>query len=597
MVAKGTNRAVPALVAGLLLAASGVGLGQEPANSSPPAAQAAPGAAAHGRNEPSSQSPHAPDDAPPGPGLFATDKPGEASKASPSGWARVPDLWPIPRPGDFLLPPQGPGYYTALDWIRGDIKDKPPASPYPPLYWNAFFDCDFRYLDAPNAQPVDCFDYLKRMHFLCSDGCDPSGWMLSVGGEFRYRYNNEIGGAFGRLNGKDDRYDLFRTRLYTDLWYRDCFRIYVEYLDAHINGEDEKPLSTDVDKSDLLNAFVDIKLFELDDHPGYARVGRQELLYGSQRLISSPDFLNARRTFEGARILWHNDDWKIDGFWVRPVLNIPDRFDFADHNRQFAGLFTTYRPAQGQAIDLYWLYLESDIPVTKGFVPGGRAGYNLNTFGMRYSGDRKMSEILGNCGRCSDLCGSLLWDMEGGVQFGDYSNRDVIAGFSSTGLGYAFNGLPMQPQLWTYFDYASGTPNLTGTGAFETFNQLFPFGHYYLGFLDEVGRENIHDLNFQATVYPAKWITFLAQYHVFRLDQARDALYGVTPGYPINRFDPSGRAGTNVGDELDLLTTFLLDRHNTLQVGYSKLFSGDFIKQTGVNTSPEYFYVQYYLRF
>jgi hypothetical protein len=57
-----------------------------------------------------------------------------------------------------------------------------------------------------------------------------------------------------------------------------------------------------------------------------------------------------------------------------------------------------------------------------------------------------------------------------GFQFGDYSNRDVTGGFSSTGLGYAFNGPPMQPHLWTYFDYASGTPNLTGSRAFETFN-------------------------------------------------------------------------------------------------------------------------------
>jgi hypothetical protein len=48
---------------------------------------------------------------------------------------------------------------------------------------------------------------------------------------------------------------------------------------------------------------------------------------------------------------------------------------------------------------------------------------------------------------------------------------------------------------------------------------------------------------------------------------------------------------------LDLLATFQLDRHSTLQAGYSKLFSGDFIKQTGVNTSPEYCYVQYYFRF
>jgi hypothetical protein len=154
----------------------------------------------------------------------------------------------------------------------------------------------------------------------------------------------------------------------------------------------------------------------------------------------------------------------------------------------------------------------------------------------------------------------------------------------------------MQPQLWAYYDYASGTPNLAGTGAFETFNQLFPFGHYYFGYIDAIGRENIHDLNFQATVYPSKWITGIAQYHIFRLDQARDALYGTSPGYPINRRSVTGAAGTDVGQELDLFVNITLDRHSTVQVGYSKFFEGDFIRETGVSTSPELFYVNYYIR-
>ncbi len=36
----------------------------------------------------------------------------------------------------------------------------------------------------------------------------------------------------------------------------------------------------------------------------------------------------------------------------------------------------------------------------------------------------------------------------------------------------------------------------------RTFQQLFPFGHFYLGYLDLVGRQNIRDLNFQLSMHP-----------------------------------------------------------------------------------------------
>jgi hypothetical protein len=495
------------------------------------------------------------------------------------------------------MPPAGPGYYTALDLIRDKCLEKPPASPYRVL----FYENDFRYLDK-GEEPVDCFDRLKRIPFGCSDGLWEHTWELSIGGEERYRLQNDMQGANGGLGNpfalrglRDNRYDLLRTRVYGDLWYKDLFRVYVEYIDAQSFNQDFPPLATDVNHSDLLNAFIDVKLLDLGGQRVYGRVGRQELFYGSQRLISPLDWVNTRRTFEGAKIFYRSEKFDLDGFWVRPVLNYPGRFDSVDYNRQFAGVWGTYRPVKGQAIDAYYLYLDSDLPVPFGGTPGGRAGYDLNTFGGRWSGDHKASELFARLQE-SALAGDILWDVEGAYQVGDFSNRLVSAGMATAGVGYHFSKLPMQPEFWAYFDYASGSRNPLGTGTFATFNQLFPFGHYYFGFLDVVGRENIHDWNFQASVYPTKWITALVQYHVFRLDQATDALYGVTPGYPVLRRDPTGAAGTNVGQELDFLANFQLDRHNSVLVGYSKLFSGDFIRQTGPSVNPELFYLQYTFR-
>ncbi len=84
------------------------------------------------------------------------------------------------------------------------------------------------------------------------------------------------------------------------------------------------------------------------------------------------------------------------------------------------------------------------------------------------------------------------------------------------------------------------------------------------------------------------------QTHIFRLDSARDALH-TAGGIPIRR-DPTGLAGTDVGTEIDFVVNFHLSQGHDLLVGYSKLFAGEFIKQTGPAVSPRLFYVQYGIR-
>ncbi len=177
-------------------------------------------------------------------------------------------------------------------------------------------------------------------------------------------------------------------------------------------------------------------------------------------------------------------------------------------------------------------------------------------------------------------------------QFGEWVNEGDAAGAVTTALGYQFADVPMDPQFWLAWDYASGTFDPATAAQHGTFNQLFPFGHYYFGFLDLVGRQNISDLNMQLDFYPTKWIVTMMQYHMFRLDSARDALYN-SGGTAIRR-DPTGRAGTDVGDEIDLITNFHLSQHQDILLGYSKLFAGQFIQHTaGPKGSPEFFYAQY----
>jgi hypothetical protein len=495
-------------------------------------------------------------------------------------WSKVPPIVPQSLTGWFFIPPwispSGPGYYSLKDYLLGEYREQAPKFPYPPLSPDAFsfYDADYRYLDDPNNTQHDWSDCYKRMHL---GEC----WLLSLGGEERVRYMHEEGG-YARITGKDNDYTLLRSRVYSDLWYRDIFRLYAEFYDAQDFGHDLAPLPIDINRADFLNLFGELKLFEYDDTPAYVRVGRQEMYFGSQRLISPLDWANTRRTFQGVRGYWHSEKLDVDAFWVQPVIVSPNHFDSPDHEQNFMGFWTTYRPKKGHEVDLYYLYLDNSrfvaMPNPFGFnrVTGG---LNCSTLGARCAGNYEQR---------------LLWDFEGMYQFGDFANQQDSAEAYTAALGYCFADLQTRPQFWINWDFASGTDNPARTHIHETFNQLFPFGHYYFGTLDVVGRQNIEDLSLQGGFFPTKWITTWLQYHMFRLDSATDALYSASGA--VIKFDRTGRAGTDVGDELDFLVNFHLSQHSDIWMGWSKLYAGAFLRSAPpgpTHISPELFWAQY----
>lgn len=502
--------------------------------------------------------------------LFAS---GSSLAATQVDWSKAPPVSPPPRAGIFVKPPMGPGYFSLLDLIDGNEREKPQVDPLPPsaLTTTPAFDFDFRYLEQP-GHDKDFFDPVKRIH-LGSD------WLLSFGGSFWYRYMHETD---SRLNaaGINNDYHLLRTRLHADLWYQDQFRLFAEMLDARALGLDLPALAIDKNHTDMLNLFADVKLGQFMDGPAYLRVGRQELLYGSQRLISTLDWANTRRTFQGVKTFWQTPAFNLDAFWVRPMVTEPNQFDNWDKDRNFVGLWGTYKAIPGQVLDLYYLSLidnriVSPANITQGNVLQGDSV--LHTIGARWVGDYER----------------ILYELEGMYQFGKRSHLDISAFSIASGVGYQLP-LPMNPQFWLRYDFASGDKNHRD-GRSNTFNQLFPFGHYYFGYIDQIGRQNIHDFNAQFTLHPQPWVTFLGQYHRFYLANKRDYLYNAAGAGTIR--DITGQSGSHVGDEIDFTINFHLSRHQDVLLGYSKLFTGEFLKNTRPGVSPDLFYAQYNFRF
>lgn len=443
-------------------------------------------------------------------------------------------------------------------------------------YKRFYYNNDFRYLNDPNNREFYFGDYFKQV---------PIGRrsLFDFGGEYRLRDQHENNLRGRNLSGTSDDFLLQRTRFYGNLKLGERIRLYGEALDSATSFQRHTPLPTEENGIEALNLFADGRLYDSDRGELWGRVGRQELAFGNERLVSPAIWNNVLRTFDGAKLFWRGKDWKIDGFWVRPVAFgiLPNAFarrDRLDTTQNFYGAYSTYKGFEKQKVDFYYLGLDTyGAPLSPAFPVDS----NLQTFGARWMGRQQ----------------NFLYEFEGAYQFGLWGAGTQSAGMAVAGLGYELAKAKGKPQAWVYYDWASGDAD-PANGRHGTFNQLFPWGHRYFGFMDLVGRQNIRDLNGVLTFSPDENVNFSAWYHLFYLDRARDALYNAS-GNPI-RISPTGAAGTYVGQEVDFLVQILVNPRADILIGYSHFFAGSFVKATnppGVSGNADFYYSQWSWRF
>ncbi|MHC4538957.1 MAG: alginate export family protein [Planctomycetota bacterium] len=446
---------------------------------------------------------------------------------------------------------------------RGDV-------PVGPNYHNLRYEEDFSYLGGePGTYQKDAWDPLKWIGL----GDD---WHLTLGGQARLRFESEQNKAFGSIEPSQDAFLLQRYFLHGDLRYSDWLRFFLQGKFAHVNDRDRNVgLAGLEDHADIHQAFADITALIMENRVTF-RLGRQELQYGNQRLISPLDWGNTRRTFDGIKVFTEIERWRLDAFAVRPVLGDRRNLDDEDENVDFYGLYSTYKGTKELAADFYCLLLkDNNIAANSNGDTGRRTLYTPGT------------RLWGTCGN---------WDYETELagQFGTFAGDRARAWMATAGGGYTFSDCTWQPRLGLLYDYASGDSN-PSDGTHETFNQHFPLGHAWLGYLDVVGRSNIHAIKAQLKVKPSKKITAWADFHTFFADQDNDALYSAG-GAPTRRL-AAGTGSQTIGHELDLAMEVVLDVHTTAFLGHSYMWPGGFIDATGDSDSPSLFYAQIEYKF
>ena len=457
---------------------------------------------------------------------------------------------------------------------------------------------------------------------------DPYMNQWDFGGNVRVRYENKQGygipgiGVKGPPNTQsvdfrahgakvDNDYILTRTRLhvgYTDKWWS----AYVEGQSSTANNDaryayanapavpgtvKKKDQGPESDTVDLHQAYVTIGNHK--EFPVSAKVGRQELSYGEERLIGAFNWNNIGRSFDAAKMRWQNEWFGADFFTGHPVIPQDGNFDTDNDHDWLSGVYATSTKIPKTCLDVYFLARNADrqaindVPSPQFPQPTAR---NVYTAGGRVKS--KPGEI-----------GDWDYAVEGAYQFGNFADPTKPAltapmltqnafMFIAQG-GYTFTDLWATPRLGLEYDYGSGS---SGNGEHGTFDNLFPTNHKFYGSMDFVSLQNIQDAGVNLTLKPTSRMSVALMGNAFWLANTSDYFYNVggaprtTGGYGIHP-----NYNSFVGSELTLIAGYAITRFAQLEAGYGHFFTGKYIEQSlagvGGATDANWVYVQTSINF
>ncbi len=424
---------------------------------------------------------------------------------------------------------------------------------------------------------------------------------LDLGGQFRVRFEGKSGFAVGPSavdfseTTPDNNYWLFREKIHAGWSPEAWVTVYGEGRDSRSMDDKRRPLPEE-DPFDLQQAWISLGNAQV--FPVTAKVGRQELIYGDERLIGAFDWNNIGRVFDAAKLRYENPDFWVDAFVSRVVLINRDDINVANDYDWFSGVYSSTRTLiPKQETQLYFLARntspQSPTATTGSPQRGGPTARDIYTLGLRFQ------SLPGQFGP---------WDYEGefagqlGDAFDPGPNRrvDHRAFAAHAAGGYTWTQTKLTPRAGLEYNFATGDSN-PRDGEHQTFDNLFPTNHKFYGYMDFVSWQNIHNVRFNTSIKPLKALSVTLDYHLFWLADTEDFFYSVA-GQPRSTGGYGIRPGNDsfVGSELDLVATYKLTAFAILQAGYGHFFRGAYIRQSLSATGSQdadWVYVQGVLNF
>ncbi|WP_276483057.1 alginate export family protein [Paraflavitalea pollutisoli] len=381
---------------------------------------------------------------------------------------------------------------------------------------------------------------------------------LSLGGDIRYQYQwfkNENWGAAPKDN---DGFVLTRYLAHADFHAGKHFRTFVQLQSSFANGKVAPPSPVDENQLDLHQAFVDLAFAGKQASSITLRIGRQELLYGSQRLVAVRDGPNNRQAFDAARLLYARRTWQVDVFYSRFVQSKPKIFDDGvTNNTRFWGAYLVKRKIPFlRNVDLYYFGLQRK-----------SAKFDDGT-------GEELRHSVGT--RIWDAKKFWRYDIEGVYQFGDFAGKQITAWTFSVNTSYKFANTALKPEFGVKTEVISGDGRY-GDNKLQTFNPLFPRGGYF-GLVSLIGPANLFDIHPSVTLDLWRGLYFNMDYDIFWRYSRHDGIYG-----PSTALIYSGKESTqkSIGRQYSTHLEYIPNRHFYFRCEFTWFKASDFLQDVG----------------
>jgi hypothetical protein len=394
---------------------------------------------------------------------------------------------------------------------------------------------------------------------------------IRIGGQYRDRVEGRVGIDF---TGTDDFYLLGRLRIRALIQPKPWLSFTGEVQDSRIYFAHHTSGNPYGDSWTLWDAYPQIG----SSTEGWVDVlaGRQTLSFGDERVIGPSNWTNVGRTFNVARVDLHHAKDKVSVFASSVVpgenTDLHNALPGSNLYGIYASLLNVVPKAKFEPYVL-WRVAPANPELSEEV---GHGHINEVTIGLHWKGT---------------LPSGFDYDSEFDGQQGSLGKYSINAWAGYAALGKTYGKTHSLLRTFLELNYASGTKNPAGHD-WNTFDQIYPSNHDKYGFADLIGRRNLMQYRVSSEEVPAKKWRFKQQFEGYFLATADDNLYAdsgaiFVPAHP--------GASRHVGNELDLVAEYTLNKGLNCGFGYARMFVGPFLRTTtpGHDYSYPYAYFQY----
>jgi hypothetical protein len=397
----------------------------------------------------------------------------------------------------------------------------------------------------------------------------------------------------------------------------DLISFVVEARSSYSLGDDRytstaagKGLSEDDGPLQLELAYVSIG--NLKESPWTLKVGRQELLYGDQRLVGNAYWLNIPHTFDAVKLRYQDAFFGVDLFASRLVYVRGDHFDDSNPQDTLSGAYFDFPGLSKENVTELYLFARN---VGRGIVTDN---WSLVPAPFRFTAPQDTYTFGYHTKSKAGAYGPWDYGIETMWQTGDrtavFPATTVAAAKAAPRLdqdawafvvqgSYTWKDVPIKPRLALIISIASGDRNPADKDS-ETFQNLLPSNHGLYGIMDLSGLQNIEDYRVSFTAKPSAKTSLALDVHQQYLENTNDYWYNVA-GVPRNTPGATPGSGKgfginpgyspDIGQEVDAIGGWTVTRGLLLELGLGHFFRGEYVKESFSKVGSkdaDYCYVQ-----